>query len=108
MGQKQIPAWSEGFMTMRDFPVSRNVSWASADLQKLLPDPVASIAPSLTDHFPSHIHPISVLPSNISLEPGKTSGGESSALPGPRPPSEGTPPPPSPAGADGAASLAPP
>src|SRR5688572_24296531 len=97
-----MPAWLDGSLTMRDFPVRRKVSWSSAVLQKLLPEPLPSMAPSLTDHFESHIQPIRVLPSKISFDPGRTRGGESSGLPGPRPP---RPPPAPPAG--GAASPGP-
>src|SRR3954462_4185491 len=92
-----MPAWLTGASKTRDLPVRRKVSWLSAVLQKLLPVPVPSMVPSLTDHLASHFQPVSVLPSKINFEPGNTSGAESSALPGPRPPRL-----PSPAGGGGA------
>src|SRR4051812_39822543 len=101
-----MPAWLAASITTRDLPVRRKESWSSAVLQKLLPDPVPSMAPSLTDQRESHIQPIRVLPSKISFDPGRTSGGESSALPGPRPPVETGPASPPPAG--GPESAAPP
>ena len=83
-----MPAWLLGSRTMRDLPVRRKVSWSVAVWQKLLPDPLPSMAPSFTDQRfgAAGVPARQGRAVEDQLDPGSTSGGELSGLPGPSPP----------------------